>query len=468
MAGSIIFIYCCSVLSIFNTGCANMMPPSGGLKDTLPPVLLKAAPEDSSLNFSGKKIELHFDEYIDLENYYQTLIISPVPKEMPTVTRKLKTITINLKDSLEPNTTYTFDLSKTVKDLNEGNKMTGYVYIFSTGNYIDSLELTGRVIIAETGLPDSTLTVMLHTNGVDSSVIKTKPRYVTRTDRNGYFRFKHLPQGTYWPYAIKDESGQFKYMDKQQLFAFTDTSIQVSTATDSVTLYAFSIPEQKEAARTPGATSRPGRGAADNRLKFTTSADNRKQGLLDSFSINFSTPVKNFDSTKIVVATDSTFTPVTGYSWLADSTRQKYTLLLNLQEKTQYHLIVQKDFATDTNNLQLLKADTISFVTKGKDEYARLNLRFKNYDAQLNPVLLLLQNGKAVYSYPLQQANLVVPMIEPGDYELRLLYDRNKNGIWDTGDLFNHRQQPELAKPLTRKLTVKPKLDVPIEIDLLQ
>lgn len=446
-----------------------MMAPSGGLKDTLPPVLLKAAPEDSSLNFSGKKIELHFDEYVDLENYYQTLIISPVPREMPTVTRKLKTITINLKDSLEPNTTYTFDLSKTVKDLNEGNKMEGYVYLFSTGNYIDSLELTGRVIIAETGLPDSTLTVMLHTNGVDSSVIKNKPRYITRTDRNGYFRFRHLPKGNYWPYAIKDEGGQYKYMDTRQLFAFTDTSIQVTGATeDSLTLYAFSIPEQKEAAKTAAPPPRTGRGAAENRLKFTTSADNRKQGLLDSFSINFSTPVKIFDSTKIVVATDTTYRPVTGYSWLADSTQQKYTLLLDLQEKTQYHLIVQKDFATDSNNLQLLKADTISFVTKGKDEYARLNLRFKNYDAKLNQVLLLLQNGKVLYSYPLKQANLVVPMIEPGDYELRLFYDRNKNGIWDTGDLFNNRQQPELAKPLTRKLTLKPKLDVPIEIDLLQ
>ena len=93
-------------------GCANILPPSGGPRDSLPPVLLRATPSDSTLNFSGKQIQLLFDEYVEIDDPYKNLIISPVPQTMPNVTRKLETISVRLRDDLEPNTTYVFNFGK--------------------------------------------------------------------------------------------------------------------------------------------------------------------------------------------------------------------------------------------------------------------------------------------------------------------------------------------------------------------
>ena len=147
---------------VIDTGCATIIPPEGGPRDSLPPVLVKASPADSTLNFSGNTIVFSFDEYVDADNYQQELIVSPIPGNMPTVNRKLRTVTVRLRDTLEPRTTYSLNFGNTIKDVNEGNVKKNFTYIFSTGSYFDSLELTGRVVLAETGGIDSTLTVMLH------------------------------------------------------------------------------------------------------------------------------------------------------------------------------------------------------------------------------------------------------------------------------------------------------------------
>ena len=154
------------------TGCATIIPPEGGPRDSLPPVLLKANPSDSSLNFNDKTIVFSFNEYVDADNYQQEMIISPIPSNTPTVTRKLQTVTVKLRDTLEPNTTYTINFGDAIKDVNEGNIMRNFTYTFSTGSYFDSLEFRGNVLVAETGEVDTTLTVMLHQTNIDSAVIK--------------------------------------------------------------------------------------------------------------------------------------------------------------------------------------------------------------------------------------------------------------------------------------------------------
>src|ERR1044071_5786669 len=136
-------------IEVLTTGCANIIPPSGGPRDSLPPVLIKATPVDSARNFTGNRITFTFDEFVDLQNVYQNLIVSPIPKSLPDVEQKLKTITVRLKDTLEPNTTYSLNFGNAIKDYNEGNVLKNFTYIFSTGNTIDSLELKGKVILAE-------------------------------------------------------------------------------------------------------------------------------------------------------------------------------------------------------------------------------------------------------------------------------------------------------------------------------
>ncbi|MGZ8552526.1 MAG: Ig-like domain-containing protein, partial [Chitinophagaceae bacterium] len=137
-------------------GCATIIPPEGGPKDTLPPVLRRANPLDSSRDFTSKTITLSFDEYVDADNYQQDLIVSPVPANMPTVTRKLNTVTIKLRDTIEANTTYSFNFGNTIKDVNEGNIIKDFTYTFSSGPYFDSLRFSGNVVLAETGEIDST------------------------------------------------------------------------------------------------------------------------------------------------------------------------------------------------------------------------------------------------------------------------------------------------------------------------
>ncbi|MBO9573387.1 MAG: Ig-like domain-containing protein, partial [Chitinophagaceae bacterium] len=113
-------------ISTIPTGCANIVPPLGGPKDTLPPVLVNVNPADSTLGFTGKKIILNFNEYVQLENIQKNLIVTPTPKVNPTIEQKLKTITITLRDTLEENTTYTIDFGRAIKDLNEGNPYPNY------------------------------------------------------------------------------------------------------------------------------------------------------------------------------------------------------------------------------------------------------------------------------------------------------------------------------------------------------
>src|SRR5262249_55127057 len=130
---------------ISGPGCANIFPPEGGLKDSIPPVLVKASPADSSKNFEGNRIVLTFDEFVQIQNPRENLIVSPLPKIDPQVESKLRTVTIRLKDTLEPNTTYSLNFGNAIKDINEGNTAKNFTYLFSTGTRFDSLTLSGKV-----------------------------------------------------------------------------------------------------------------------------------------------------------------------------------------------------------------------------------------------------------------------------------------------------------------------------------
>ena len=121
------------VLGTMGPGCANIIPPEGGPRDSLAPVLEKATPRDSTRNFTGNRITFQFDEYVEVDNYQQNLIVSPLPKNMPNVTRKLQTITVKFRDSLEENTTYSLNFGKSVKDFTEGNIYRDFTYTFTTG-----------------------------------------------------------------------------------------------------------------------------------------------------------------------------------------------------------------------------------------------------------------------------------------------------------------------------------------------
>ena len=451
--------------SVMQTGCATIIPPEGGPRDSLPPVLVEVDPADSTLNFSGRTIVFNFNEYVDVENYSREMIVSPIPANMPTVNRKLRTVTVRLRDTLQPNTTYSINFGNSIKDVNEGNVKKNFNYIFSTGSYFDSLEFRGNVVLAETGGVDSTLTVMLHPTNVDSALIKEKPRYIARLDSSGNFRFRNLPRDTFYVYALQDEGGGYRYLNTSMLFAFADSAVIVDSATKPVTLYAYNIEEPEKPASTTTTTTGRGR-AADRRLKYTTNLVGNQQDLLDSFVFVFETPIKEFDSSKIRFTRDTSYTLITNHSWRFDSTRKKLSLLYDWVENVEHHLIMEKDFATDTLGQQLLKGDTIDFRTKQIRDYGKVTLNFRNLDLSGNPVLQFVQGSEVVRSFPLTSNAFTESMFSPGEYRLRILNDKNGNGVWDPGQFFGERKQPEIVKPIHRVLNIRPGVDNRFDIDV--
>src|SRR5688572_12313111 len=224
-------------IAVLTTGCANIIPPTGGPRDSLPPLLVKVTPLDSSRNFSDKTITFTFDEFIEdvqQQNPLANVMISPNPDTFPLFESKLRTLTIKLKDALEPNTTYHIDFGDVIKDVNERNVLNNFSYIFTTGDAIDTLQLSGNVVLAETGGIDTTMVVMLFTSGEDSAIVKPA-RYITKVDGKGNFRFRYLPPATYYIYAMDNSR---TYSD-QSFFAFIDSAVQVKPGAPPITLYAF-------------------------------------------------------------------------------------------------------------------------------------------------------------------------------------------------------------------------------------
>lgn len=464
---SVLFFFLIAVLVIGSviggTGCANIIPPAGGPRDSLPPQLVRASPPDSTVNFSGHRIVLEFDEFIDAQNT-QSVLVTPYPQSPPSFESRLRTLTITMRDTLEPNTTYTINFGDAIKDVNEGNILRNFEYAFSTGAALDSLTFRGNVLVAETGRVDSNMVVVLYRNLDDSAIVNDRPRYITKLDRSGSFRFTNLPAGTFALYAFGDANSR-RYPGRAQLFAFADSPVVIRSGVPPVTLYAYREAPAKPAA--PGAVTPAGRpsGGAVNRLTFGTNLTGNTLDLLGNLVLNFEHPLRTFDSTGMRLAQDSTFTPVAATGTL-DTSRRRLTVAANWQEGTSYHLILDQRFAEDTLGRRLLKTDTVSFATRKKSDYGSITIRMRNVDLAQNPVLQFLQNNNVVQSVAIPTGTFTQTLFLPGDYELRVLYDRNRNGQWDPGSFFGEKRQPELVKPIERRVNVKANWDNEFEIAL--
>lgn len=453
-------------LCMFTIGCANMIPPTGGPRDSLPPILMNVTPRDSMLRFAGKKIVFTFNEYVQLNNLQQQLIVSPTPKVNPTVENKLKTITVTIKDTLEENTTYRIDFGNAVADINENNALKNFNYIFSTGNYLDTFELNGNVLLAETGAVDSTLIVMLYNDLTDSAVAKERPRYITRLNREGSYTFHNLREGTYALYTLKDEGGARRYGSPAQLFGFADSTVTIPYNGQAPTLRAYvdsagvEEPAERSTVSTKPTTEK------EKRLKIESNLQSQQLELQSDLKIFFRPiPYRTLDSSKVTLA-DADFKPLARYSVKGDTAGKQMTVSTAWAEGTAYNLILQKEFATDTSGRQLLRADTIEFRTKSAKDYGQLRLRFPGLNMAKNPVLQFLSQGRILVTAPLTTDEYNSNLFSPGEYELRIYFDTNRNGKWDPGAFFRGRKQPEEILPISRKLTVKANWDNQVDVRL--
>ena len=201
--------------------CAKMGQPDGGWYDETPPVIIKTTPQDKGVNINQKKIAIHFDEYIQIDNPTEKVVVSPPQMEQAEINAAGKKIEIELKDTLKPNTTYTIDFSDAITDNNENNPLGNYTYSFSTGDHIDTLEVAGYVLNAKDLEPIKGILVGLYSNLNDTAFTGEPMLRVSRTDSRGKFIIKGIAPGDYRIYALQDADNNYRFSQKGEQLAFT-------------------------------------------------------------------------------------------------------------------------------------------------------------------------------------------------------------------------------------------------------
>ena len=266
------------------TDCAKKGRPSGGLRDTIAPVILRSAPENFTINFKNNEIRITFDEFIKLKDISKELIISPPLKYPPVITplSVSKVLKIKILDTLKDNTTYSFNFGNSILDNNEGNLFPNYKYVFSTGSYIDSLTLKGTAVDAllpKTDFPTTVALYQVDQSYKDSLVFLEKPTYITTTlDETNNFELSNLKQGTYQLIALKEQTRNYTFQPKTDKIGFYKDLITIPTDSLFELRLFKEVPDFKP--------TRP-KLESSNRISFGY------QGKTDNYQITLLTPMED-------------------------------------------------------------------------------------------------------------------------------------------------------------------------------
>ncbi len=222
------------IVTFVTTQCANSIsPPQGGPKDIIPPEVIETIPPNGSANFKGKKFTLRFNEFVKLENIEQSALISPPTEEAPDYRVKGKTVQVSFNEDLKPNTTYSVYFGDALVDITEGNPNSNYTYIFSTGDYVDSLSLYGNVLNAFDLTPVEGAYVMLYKDNNDTITFDSLPYlvgpyYLSKTDIDGKFRFNGLSDDDFLLFSLNDQNSNNIFDQPGEQIAFLDSLVHPS------------------------------------------------------------------------------------------------------------------------------------------------------------------------------------------------------------------------------------------------
>lgn len=205
--------------------CANIGSPNGGPYDEDPPKFVSSTPVPNQINYKGKKIEILFDELIQIDKPSENVIITPPQMELPIIRSAGKKAVIELKDTLKENTTYTIDFTNSIADNNEKNVFENFSFAFSTGDVIDTLEVSGVLLNAENLEPMPGITIGLHSNLEDSAFVKLPFDRTSRTNDKGQFTIRNIAPGTYHIFALNDVNRDYKFDQPGEDIAFLDSVI---------------------------------------------------------------------------------------------------------------------------------------------------------------------------------------------------------------------------------------------------
>ena len=348
--------------------CANIGTPDGGPYDEDPPKVVRTSPKEYATNTRTKKIVLEFDENIKLDNATEKVMVSPPQLEMPEISAMGKRITIELMDTLKDSTTYTIDFSDAIEDNNEGNPMGDYAFAFSTGNRIDTFQMSGTVLNAENLEPIKGILVGLYSEKEDS-VFRTKSfERVSRTNGSGHFTIKGIAPGEYRAYALTDQNQNFLFDQKSEQIAFSDRLLTPSAKPDirPDTVWHDSI-HYDSIVMTPYMHFFPDDIVL---LAFTETGQDqyllkKEREVLNKFTICFSAPR---DTLPLIVATD--FDASTAF--VTDANQTNDTITYWIRDSLIYYNdtlnMLLYYMGTDTNGVLVQMVDTMELVSKVSKE----------------------------------------------------------------------------------------------------
>lgn len=504
-----------SIALLLFGSCAQVVAPNGGEKDTTPPSIVSCSPPNLSANFSGSRIEIQFDEYVQLNNLTQQLIISPPLNEKPDIYLKKKSVVIDFNGELDPNTTYTINFGNAIADITENNINENLTYTFSTGLNLDSLGLSGEVVNAFSKLPEPGVLVMLYENGYDSIPYLEKPDFVAKTDADGNYALQYLRPGKYKLFALKDGNQNYLYDSPDELIGFESEEVDVSEVQNndllvfnnykepkvlgySVSPYRIAILMNKPiplaqfnlqpAIDYSGSIVKKA-GEQDSVIVYSDYKLNEPaewivkgfDKLIDTFKITiptgqgpelvmnlrakyahgsepileltFSNPTLQSQRFDVVVISDDTSTAT--WNSMNDS------FLMNGVPDKSYTIIVPNGIYTDLYG-NVNTADTLTTRVRGVDNFSTIKMTLEvpdsTYMLQIGMLGEIPTHSSSIPEKWLESYS----WLEPGRYYARIFNDSNGNEMWDTGNyLFGI--QPEPMYYIKRDFSIRANWEFEIE-----
>jgi hypothetical protein len=211
---------------LFAAACANIVAPTGGPRDEDPPVVLRSTPPNYSTHYRGEDVRIFFNEFVELKNLRQNMLVSPPLEKDPEVRVRGRSIIMSIEDTLASNTTYNFFFGESIVDITEGNAIPNFQFVVSTGSYVDSLSVAGNVVNALTLEPEEGVFVMMYDRIFDSVPMLKRPVYLSKTDKEGNFFIGNMRDGEYLMFGLKDVNSNYLYDSRDEKIAFLDSLIR--------------------------------------------------------------------------------------------------------------------------------------------------------------------------------------------------------------------------------------------------
>ena len=462
--------------------------------DNSAPKPVSFLPENASTDFTSKQIILEFDEYFGIKSPTQTILISPPMNPSPTYTVKGKKLIVDINAELKPNTTYSIYFANTIRDNHEGRD-TSFLYVFSTGSYIDSSSISAKVVDAFTGNPVADVWLMAY-ESEDSLIEHKRPDFIAKTAKDGRATISHIPKGDYKMFALLDENFDLKYSFPDERIAFLNSTVSTDLDSSTVVLRMFmgvdsitklvgskyihpglvemyfnrnldpvdlKLPQELKYISVPNDTIKIylsdefSKGSAFFNYNLNSSVDTLRYYIPQDRALSFvkaspqisgnvhynkplkllmPRPITIIDSDKIHLFNDSVEVPL---NFEVDSNATGMVkIFADFDPGTKYKLKIDRNAISCLHGIAS-DSSTVDFNTYKSDYLGKITFRVQKDGSGL---IQLLNQGKLIASF--SEKSIVFKDLPPGKYSIRYIADKDKNGEWSTGNYFQNTQPEDV------------------------